>query len=188
MKKGTRLSKGQKIKKAMLVCEMYTSGEYTILQCCQKNGIKSQTTFLRWCEEIEEIEEAYTRARKAANKVYNLNVGQKAKTELEKRLEGYTVKTSETTYEITEDGQKKIRLVKEKEHRVSALDSTVMQVIQNRFPENWKDAKSISLEGSDGQSILEGIKMVKTPKSENNMPPITKKEEAEPQAAKIFKD
>lgn len=118
--KGRNLKPEQKIEIARKVCEMYATDRYTIMACLNANGIESATTWKAWQEEIGEIAELYKGAVAEKETTYKANLKERARTMLEKHLDGYTVELEETEGEAYTDldGNPKMRITRRKKKQI----------------------------------------------------------------------
>lgn len=89
--KGQNLKPHEKIELARKACELYGTDQYTLQTCLSQVGIQSDSTWYRWVEEIEEIEELYKEAKEKKRQAYQANIVQRARTTLERYLDGFIV-------------------------------------------------------------------------------------------------
>ena len=92
---GRNIKKRDKIKVAKLVCKIYATDEYNLMDCLQQCGINSDSTWRKWLSEIKEIEDAYKEAIELKDNKYREGIKRRARSTLEKYLEGFTVQTTE---------------------------------------------------------------------------------------------
>jgi len=119
-KKGRKkLSPQERIKIASAVCEMYASDKYTIESCLNNQGI-SETTWRNWQADVAEIAELYKKAIEQKGQVYRKELIGRARTALEKHLEGYTVEITETDGEAYTDasGAQKIKTTRVRKKQI----------------------------------------------------------------------
>lgn len=145
--KGRNLTNAQKLKVATVVCKIYATDQHTLQTCLEAVGIKSDNTWYNWCDQIAEIAEAYQDAIKEKDKVYRGRLRQRARTSLEKMVEGYVVATREVMYEyivITDKdgkvtGRKKVAIgEKVKEHYVKPSPTLIQYVLNNLDSGNFE--------------------------------------------------
>ena len=101
------LSKANKIKLAKIICEVYSKDEYTIATVLNYFSIKHTRTWLDWANEHPEIRQMYEDAKDEKNKRYKLKVTERAKTGLERKLEGYTVNLKTIKRRVAKPDEKK---------------------------------------------------------------------------------
>lgn len=89
--KGRDIKKEQKIEMAKLVCAMYATDEYSLVNCLKAVGINSDVTWYNWQNEIEEIEAMYKEAFESKSKIYFHRLVRRARTSLEKRVDGEVI-------------------------------------------------------------------------------------------------
>ncbi len=100
--KGRNLKIHDKIEIANAVCEMYETGQFTIASCLAEHGINSDSTWIKWQSEIEEIEERYKKAKEVLEEMdRQKQIAQRERIRrtsldnLEKLVTGYTVEVVE---------------------------------------------------------------------------------------------
>lgn len=116
--KGRDLPIPKKIKLAKQVCELYSTDLYTLESCLNEVGIKSDSTWYRWVQEIEEIELLYKSALKEKENNRDNTLVARAMTVFENALQGQKITLVERVGEVTQqDGQELIvtKTVKEKQ-------------------------------------------------------------------------
>lgn len=143
--KGVDLSKEEKIRIAQEVCELYATDQYTLEECLAQAGIRSDSTWYKWRSEIEEIEKLYEDAKIQKAENYRINLVGRARTTLERYLDGFTVELNEQEGHIDEKGNLRIDKVKQKKVYVKPSMRAVEFVLTNmdgknftRFPEPTK--------------------------------------------------
>lgn len=87
--KGRNLTVKQKINLAKKVCDLYSTDKFTLDECLKANAINSRTTWANWVNQIEQIEQLYNIAIQEKNNIYDHRIVEKAKTNLEKLIEGW---------------------------------------------------------------------------------------------------
>jgi hypothetical protein len=141
LSKGRNLSRNKKIEKAKSVCEMYATDQYTLDVCLQENGITSDSTWYKWMEEIEEIGELYKEAKAKKHEVYKSHLVTRARTSLERYLDGFTIEVVERTGEIIQlgDGQEEMRTrsVKQKTMYIKPSMRAIELVLTNLDGRNF---------------------------------------------------
>lgn len=137
--KGRDLTKKQKIDIAKSVCELYKSDEYTLDSILKDHGIKSDATWYIWLREIKEIKELYSEAQIIKNQVYRGRLQARARTSLEKLVEGYTVELQEVE-QIPGEGNRPdiVNKRKIKQHFVKPSPTLILFALNNtdRFKRN----------------------------------------------------
>ena len=146
MKQGVKLKKEQKIEIARRICEKYALGTYTLLSCCESEGI-SDTTLYKWCGEISEISDSFKEAQVAADNQYKKELKEKAKTALTKLIEGY--ESAESFQEGTPDKNGKITTTKvtTKKRFIGPNPTAVIFALTNVDSENFKHKNETALSG-----------------------------------------
>jgi len=113
--RGRETTSEQKLEIAALVCLMYSTDRYPLLECLKTCGIRSTSTWFKWQNENEQIEKLYLEAQEAKDKVYRSNARERARTTIERYLEGFTYTTVEKKREKNEKGRLVITETKERE-------------------------------------------------------------------------
>jgi len=132
MAKGKAQKKHNDLEKLELVtaiCELYSSGQYTIESCCENKGI-GEKTFLNWINTNTELAELYKKAKNEVKQQNTKRLVNKALKEIERRIEGYT-ETEETFEGKNENGTFVATKVTRKKVRIKASDSLLMFVGKN---------------------------------------------------------
>lgn len=93
--KGQRLTKRQKIKLAKEVCELYQTDQYTLESCLHQVGIRSDSTWYKWTADLEEVADLFNKAKKEKTTRYRAGLVERARTTLERYLDGFTVEIVE---------------------------------------------------------------------------------------------
>lgn len=150
MKKGKKMSRKQRLKKAEKICSVYATGEYSVKASSEANGV-SERTFHAWVKKHDEIAALYAAAQRMAEKKYLKRLKHKAKTALEKRVEGYTIKLQKQKWEYTFDrqqGKNVRRLVATEvaEKEVLPNMSAIIFALKNTDPDNFKDKQEVKVE------------------------------------------
>lgn len=81
----------EKIQVSQKICDLYAANNFTLESCCKECGITEQT-FHNWKNEILEILDAYKKAKTKNNTNYKTQLREKAKTSMQKLIEGWEYK------------------------------------------------------------------------------------------------
>jgi transposase-like protein len=170
---GRVLSEEEKIDIARSVCEAYREDEYTLNSILEQHGIKSDATWYRWLREIKEIKELYNEAQIIKNQVYRGRLQARARTSLEKLVEGYVIELEEK--EITPGSGNTPDVIhkhKVKQTFVKPSPTLILFALNNtdRFKKN--NDQSFSEDGTNIPSKIE-IEII----GEGITPPITSEED-----------
>jgi flavodoxin len=87
--KGRSLQPEDKLALARIVCDLYETDKHTLEYCLNEAGIGSRTTWFRWLQEMEQIEQIYKEAQDRKATVYKQANVERARTALEKALVGF---------------------------------------------------------------------------------------------------
>ncbi len=142
--KGKDLQPHEKIMIAQEVCKLYAGGSYTIASCLARYGIRSESTWSKWCKEIEEIAELYKETQeevafndKIKRAELHSRIVNKSLKSMEKMVQGYVVKVTEkeiTPAGVNEDGKQLPEIVhktKIKEVHVKPDRMLIMYALNN---------------------------------------------------------
>lgn len=165
IEKGNDISEEQKVDIVKVVCLMYSSDMYSLEECLRHCGIKSDSTFYKWLDEIVEIEELYLKAKAEKNRRYVHRIKHRARTKLEQAIEGYKIDLVETKSEavpvLDKDGkvisyQRQVTEVKERQIYVRPSEKIILAVLYNtdseviqRNPNPPKEEEEIKIQGVD---------------------------------------
>jgi hypothetical protein len=127
-------TKEEKIALADKICEQYESDVVTIESCCEAFNL-SVSQFYEWQKEIREIGERYKAAKHKQECFQKQRIRQKAKTSLEKMVEGYDYE------EVTTEGREvngKFQAVKQvkKTIKVQPVSNLIIFALTNSNKEN----------------------------------------------------
>ena len=136
---GRNLKDEEKIEIAKYICEVYAKDQFTLVSCLEQFNIKSDATWLRWTNGIEEIKELYNTAKAKKEKVYFSRLRELARTALEKRVTGEIV--------VLQSVKKRKLTIKEKE--------------------NYERANGITINMEDAEIVEETTKQVYIQPSDN---------------------
>lgn len=171
--KGRNLTKAQKIKIAESVCSIYQEDEYTIASILKDHGIKSEATWYNWLREIKEIKELYSKAQVIKNQIYRGRLQARARTSLEKLVEGYIIELQEVE-EIPGEGNKPdiINKRKIKQHFVKPSPTLILFAMNNTDKFKRNNDESFSEDGTNIPTKIE-VEIV----GKGIMPPVTSEED-----------
>jgi transposase-like protein len=171
--KGRNLTKAQKIEIAKSVCNLYQEDNYTLASILQEHGIKSEATWYNWLREIKEIKELYSNSQIIKNQIYRGRLQARARTSLERLVEGYIMELQEVE-EVPGEGNKPaiINKRKVKQHYVRPSPTLILAALNNtdRFKRNNDAAFS-----EDGTNIPTKVEIEII--SQGVTPPVTSEDE-----------
>lgn len=130
-RKGHNLAVSTKIKLATYVCRMYATDLFTFDQSLAYFGIKSHATFLAWKKEIDAINDLFKDAVKEKDSRYFMTLKQRARTGLEKALNGHTIylKEEKTVNPIENKNKTDIKIVTETKTKEVYIRPSVQAMI-----------------------------------------------------------
>jgi len=139
--KGRDIEIHEKIEIAEQVCEMYASDQYTLSACLSQFGIESDSTWYKWCQEIEEIEELYNKGKISKRETYREKLKQRARTTLERYLDGFTIDIVEQEATLQTGQNRKQEMVvtkiKNKQIYVRPSVTAAIKILYNVDGENF---------------------------------------------------
>jgi len=142
--KGRDLQPHEKIDIALAVCSMYAEGQYPIASCLAEYGVKSESTWAKWCSEIDEIAEAYKEAKDEVEQIIAKQKNEKKKRivaasydKLLECIEGYTITILEQevipggTNESGQEIPQTVLKTKRKQVHVKPSPTLIMYALNN---------------------------------------------------------
>lgn len=171
--KGRDLSREQKIKIAESVCSLYQEDKYTLASILEEHGIKSDATWYNWLRDIKEIKELYSNAQIIKNQVYRGRLQARARTSLEKLVEGYVIELQEVE-EVPGEGNKPAIITKRKvkQHFVKPSPTLILFSMNNTDKFKRNNDASFSEDGTNIPTKIE-IEIV----GKGIMPPVTSEDD-----------
>ena len=147
----------QRKKKVKQICDLYAQDRHSIKECCKKYKIDF-VTFLNWNREHDELKKMYENAKALKDEVYHHTLTERAKTSLEKLIEGRTYEEKkiqfENVYEVDEDGNTTSEIIAV-EKKVVTTEKTILPnttavifALKNLDPEKWSDKHKVEHSGS----------------------------------------
>jgi len=102
--KGRDIPTEEKVKIAKVICLMYETDDFALDECCKSTDINVKT-FFNWRRDIPEIADLYLEADKEKEQIYRHKLRQRARTNAERLMDGYTVELTEREAEPTTDSE-----------------------------------------------------------------------------------
>lgn len=149
--KGRDISVENKIKIATVICLMYETDDHSLDECCKAVNI-SVRTFFKWRTEISEISALYLDSDKEKEQIYRHRLRQRARTNAERLMDGYTVQVTEREAEPTTDAEGNVTMrttkVKQKEvfirPSVKLTETVLYNTDARMFEKNPKPVEKIN--------------------------------------------
>lgn len=146
--KGNKVEKEAAIQIALFVCDLYATNVYPLVSCLQFAGIRSDSTWLRWVREVEEVKALYADAKRRRAKAYVLDLHERSIDSLQRQISGEVVDMMDVTetIEFVENEQGEIvekitaRTIKKKQTYVRPSSTATMFALINIDFENFKKA------------------------------------------------
>ena len=145
--KGRKLTKEDRVKIAEYVCKVYATDDFTINDTLLAFGIHTAATWHTWIRGDEQIKLLYDKAIQAKNESYFPRLREKARSALEKVVEGYTVTTTEVkrTPVVVTDINGKITVSEEsyveekkiKQVYIKPMPQAIMYALDNLDKDNF---------------------------------------------------
>ncbi|QDP50431.1 MAG: hypothetical protein Unbinned5350contig1001_46 [Prokaryotic dsDNA virus sp.] len=180
--KGKVLSTEGKMKIVKVVCFLYATDKYNLVSCLNMCGVKSDTTWYNWIDEVGEIGELYLKAQLEKDRRYRVQLKERGRTVVERMMDGYIVDLVEkreervNTGEIDKDGKviygMQILSAVQKQIYIrpspAIIKMAVFNVDRDMFkPSIKEDAVDNELMASDIKILIEG----------GSVPPVTDESE-----------
>lgn len=150
-KKSPQLTKAEKIALATKICDLYREDTITIVSCCEAFNV-SPRTFHYWTKEVTEVADIYKKAKQGQDTVYLDRIKTKARTNLEKLIEGYEV--TEHREETDFKGAKRtVDITKQ----IQPSATAVIFALTNTDPDNFKHRQDVKHSGKiegDGKTYV----------------------------------
>lgn len=172
---GRTTTEEDRLQLAEFICSLYSTNNYSLRQVLAAAGISSTETWYRWTQESEEIDTLYLEAQEMRSRVYTGGLVEKARTMLERHLEGYTVTTTEQHLEPTipaDNAEPVMVVVKEVQKQVyvkpvfRATEFVLTNLDQDNFAINPDPTANIELPDDIKIEIIGGT-----------MPPVTSEDD-----------
>ncbi|MGB0925494.1 MAG: hypothetical protein ACPGTS_02190 [Minisyncoccia bacterium] len=132
---GRNISEADKIGIAGLVCIMYATDQYSLDECLNNCGIKSDGTWWNWLDQIKEIEPLYIEAQRQKDRRYRHKLVHRARTMAERLVDGYTVNVEEREAEAVrvknDKGEETIQMQTTKVKRKEVVIRPSVKMIEN---------------------------------------------------------
>lgn len=137
------------------IIDLIGHDNYTVEELCSLSGI-DEATYYRWLKGKSEFREAVTRARSKHDEL----LVKEAKNSLIKKVKGYTVQETKTV--MVDSGKpgphgKPTPKIKERiviERHIQPDTQTIMFVLTNKAPDEYKNRQSTELTGKNGKELL----------------------------------
>lgn len=146
--KGGQLPDEEKVKIAELVCKMYATDKYNLQSCLEACGVRSRGTWYKWTETVEQIEQLFINAQKEKDSHYMSQLKERARTSLERFIDGFTREVTEReaepvpTGEVDDEGNPIMALkttkVKKKEVFIKPSMRAIEHVLFNADARNFE--------------------------------------------------
>lgn len=120
------------------ICELYSTGEYTLASCCKNVGI-SDRAFNNYINRNSECSEIYKRAKKEATNKYKGELVEKAQSALEKAIEGYYIEETEVVERFNKLGDPAGRVESKKRIFVKPNVTAIIFALKNCDPMSWNN-------------------------------------------------
>lgn len=127
-----------------MVCELYSSDEYTLEDCLKHCGVRSFATWHKWTVEIEAIDLLYSEAQKSKDWKYRHKLKQRGRTMAEKLVDGYIVELTDREGEALTDEEGnvvegfKVLRIKKKQLYVKPSPKIIETVLFNMDKGNFR--------------------------------------------------
>ena len=161
---GRNITDPEKIEIAQLVCLMYSTDQYSLDECLMTCGIKSDSTWWKWLDEIKEIEPLYSEAQRKKDHKYRHRTVQRARTMVERLIDGYTI-------DIEEREAEPVNLIDNEGKKTTAMQTTKIKKKQVIVRPSVSLIQSV-LFNSDAKVFERNPKPIEKMNKDVNIPPI----------------
>jgi hypothetical protein len=139
-----RLKEEDRKKKIEEICDLYSSGSFTIESCCTEIGITART-FWNWCDQNSEFAESYKKAKERAAKINKEGIREKAVDNLTKLITGFWIEETEKEEFVSKSGDVSGKRIKTKRKFIPPNVTAVIFALKNTDPANWNESLSVDL-------------------------------------------
>ena len=155
--RGRNVPDKEKVKIARLVCEIYATDRYTLMDSLKYCGISSDNTFYAWCEEIPEVNDLFIEAQKSKDFKYRARIRERALTMFEKAIEGFTMELETTEIKSSPGGDGKEAKVKEAKKQKKQVYIRPVYAAIFKALENNTFFNSLGTNIPDGKSGMDSL-------------------------------
>lgn len=142
---GVILSEKEKINIAELVCKMYATGRYSVQNILDFVGI-GKNAWMCWVNEVKQIGQLYYEAQEKKDVIFRSDLKERARTQVEKWVNGYTMELTEKEAEPVQvdDGKGNITTelrtvkIRKKEVFISPPVKLLEMILYNMDGKNFK--------------------------------------------------
>lgn len=127
LSKGKDIPVEEKVKISKVICMMYETDLYSLIECCAKVGINDRT-FFKWRNEITEIADLFIGADREKEIIYRHNLRQRGRTNAERLMEGFTKEVEDKSYEAARDENGNVILDENGEPKMILVSKKVKQL------------------------------------------------------------
>ena len=139
-----------------MICKLYAQDQYAIKECCKKYRVDF-STFIRWCNNDDDLNEIYEEAKEVKDKIYFHNIKERSQTSLEKLVMGQTYDEVKIQYEeiqvhnkegnptgetITIEAKKTVT-----QKKILPNTTAVIFALKNADRKNWNDRYKVEHSG-----------------------------------------
>nr|WP_319268348.1 phBC6A51 family helix-turn-helix protein [uncultured Draconibacterium sp.] len=119
------------------ICTLIGSDSYTIAEICKQVGI-TKDTYHRWINEKTDFSDSVKKARGE----FDVMIAEEAKKSLLKKVKGYSVEETRTSY-VDKNGKPKIKEKVTTTKYFQPDTASIIFTLTNKDPENWKNRQNI---------------------------------------------
>lgn len=133
-------SKAEKVKKAEKICDLYSTGNYTLESCCAEEGITART-LENWARKYSEISVLKKEAKDNNGRANREGVRDVALHGLKRLITGYFVDEEEIERLTDNKGRLVSTRTRKKSRYIPPATAAIIFALKNVDPANWNDDK-----------------------------------------------
>lgn len=138
------------------ICALIRKDTYSIAEICATVRI-SESTFYHWQANVVEFGEAIAQARAAFDEM----IVNEAKNSLRKKVSGYTIQETHTTYQnsVDPEGKSKPKIKEQKiiDKHFQPDTEAIKFVLTNKAPDEYQNKTTAELSGKNGKDLFANV-------------------------------
>lgn len=155
---GRKTSTEDKIMIAESICNLYATDKYTMKELLLAHGIKAESTWVFWRQELNIINTLYKNAIEKKEKVYYTKLKERAKTALERRIDGELITLETRRYKVPKNAKGEemegVQMELEKTERevyIPPSDTAIQIALYNHDAKNFNKNPNGIIEKDNGE-------------------------------------
>jgi len=135
--RGRITKEDEKVAIAEVVAELYATDKYSLSECLKKVGVNRQTWY-NWTKESLQVLQIYKKGEAEKDEAYRHNLKERARTALERSIDGYEYKTTKREGIVGQDGNIKPTKVIEETKFIKPNPTLIIFALSNADKENFQ--------------------------------------------------